>query len=154
MHITPLLFEHLKPFIDFRKKSKMENKFLNDMSERQFIDMMNRRPSGMSFILLDGNDIVGQLFLEKQDKNIHIQLISVLKQIEGTGAGKKLLLFVEQVCAINQCNTMSLMVNIDNKHAIGFYERMGFVLSKVIKTNCKYVKILNSDNKKVFRLGW
>ncbi len=142
MKITALEIKHLEQFIYFRKISNNENAMLNNMSREQFIDMMNYRKEGMSFVLVKDKDIVGQLFLDNQNKNIHIQLISVLKSVEGTGAGKMLLMHVEKVCKMHNCNTITLMVKITNKRAIEFYERNGFVKVAQYKSDCRYRKLL------------
>ena len=78
------------------------------------------------FIAKLGDDIIGLLTYNIRDNQCEV--ISLESLIERRGVGSTLLRAVSQVAIKNGCERLWLVTTNDNLHALGFYQRRGFIL--------------------------
>jgi len=60
------------------------------------------------------------------------EIISLNSLVEGKGIGTRLINEVEDVARTNGCEVLKVTTTNDNLHALEFYQKRGFVLSRVI----------------------
>ncbi len=89
------------------------------------IRAQNFYPSKLEGILaLDGDEIIGFLFFDIQDKTCEIIVLEVFDKFKGIGTT---LLNQLQIIAKNKnCNRIYLTTHNDNLDALRFYQRRGF----------------------------
>lgn len=149
-NILPLERKDLIAFIEFRRIASKESEYINELTKTEAEEIINNyNVSGgrVAYVLINNNKIIGQLFIDigikSKEKILCLLLISVLKQFEGHGYGKRLISFALKLAKENKLNTVELIVDKNNLHAIKFYERLGFKYIKTFdKTNLVYQKIL------------
>ena len=78
------------------------------------------------FIAKLGPEIIGLLTYFIRD--LQCEVISLDSLIEDRGVGSALLRAVSQVAILLGCKRLWLVTTNDNLHALGFYQRKGFVL--------------------------
>ena len=144
--ITSLKKELLNSFVDFRKKSKIENDWMNEVTKEDAEKFLLESGGKKAFVALRDNSIVGQIFtLEmKESSLLTIRLISVLKSEYGRTTAKQLLEFAEKIAIDNKYKTIDLYVDKTNARAISFYTKHGYQKtnkSPSIKT-FRYIKTL------------
>ena len=143
--LVPLTTDMLDAFVKFRAQSKQESEWLNSMSQSRAKQMISTLPDGTAFVLVEGDSIVGQLFIEIRGKELYVQLVSVLGRLQGTGAGKRLMKHAEHIGRKNKCTEVTLTVARANDNAIAFYEHLGYANinpEKRTGTNVVYHKLL------------
>lgn len=143
--ITSLKKELLDSFVDFRKKSKIENDWMNEVTKEDAEKFLLESGGKKAFVALRDNSIVGQIFtLEiKKSSLLTIRLISVLKSEYGRTTAKQLLEFAEKIAIDNKYKTIDLYVDKTNARAISFYTKHGY--QKTNKSSIKtfrYIKTL------------
>lgn len=129
--IELLTKKHLKAYVEFKNQCSRESAYINPTTEEKVTELLDKYDADKNltaYLLLDGFDIVGQLFLElKPKKNIcHIALLSVLEAYYGKGAAKQLMQKAIAVANNHRCDAIELIVSISNKRALTFYERFHF----------------------------
>jgi len=70
--------------------------------------------------------IIGSVYLEKQDKKLYLGMLTVSPELQGDGIGKKLMQAAESFARNAQINTISMIVISVRKELIAFYERRGY----------------------------
>jgi ribosomal protein S18 acetylase RimI-like enzyme len=70
--------------------------------------------------------IIGSVYLEKQDKKLYLGMLTVSPELQGDGIGKKLMQAAESFARNAQINTISMTVISVRKELIAFYERRGY----------------------------
>ena len=143
--ITSLKKELLNSFVDFRKKSRIENDWMSKVTKEDAEKFLLESDDKKAFVALRDNSIVGQLFtLEiKEDFLLTIRLISVLKSEYGRTTAKQLLEFAEKIAIDNKYKTIDLYVDKMNARAISFYTKHGYQKNKSPSTKTfRYIKTL------------
>ena len=143
--ITSLKKELLNSFVDFRKKSKIENDWVNGVTKEDAEKFLLESDDKKAFVALRDNSIVGQLFtLEiKESSLLTIRLISVLKSEYGRTTAKQLLEFAEKIAIDNKYKTIDLYVDKTNARAISFYNKHGYQKNKSPSSKTfRYIKTL------------
>ena len=64
------------------------------------------------------------------EDEMYIESIAIYEPYQGRQLGKQLLMHIEQVARNQRCTALSLDVDAQNKRAIKFYQRFGFVITK------------------------
>ena len=83
------------------------------------------------FAALDEEDnIVGLITFDR--KETELEIISLDSLLEGRGIGGMLLEQVEQLARTEQRSVISLITTNDNLHALKFYQKRGYRLSKLL----------------------
>ena len=72
------------------------------------------------------NQIIGSVYLEKQDKKLYLGMLTVSPELQGAGVGKKLIQEAESFARNAKLNTISMTVISVRKELIAFYERRGY----------------------------
>lgn len=143
--IASLKKELLNSFVDFRKKSKIENDWMNEVTKEDAEKFLLESDGKKAFVALRDNSIVGQLFtLEiKKSSLLTIRLISVLKSEYGRTTAKQLLEFAEKIAIDNKYKTIDLYVDKMNARAISFYNKHGYQKAKSPSSKTfRYIKTL------------
>jgi len=78
------------------------------------------------FVAKSGAEIIGLITYFIRDN--HCEVISLDSLIEDQGVGSALLRAVSQAAIMKGCKRLWLVTTNDNLHALGFYQRRGFVL--------------------------
>lgn len=131
MQIEKLSKKHTQAYTDFKNQSHKESKYVNAISKERAAELISdlaKSKDEAGYILLDGKEIIGQLFLEfKTTKGIcFIQLISVLKDHYGKGAADLLIAKAISRAKEEKLHTLELTVSGDNLRGIAFYKKKGF----------------------------
>lgn len=144
MRIVKLDRSLVDAFVEFRTKSKAESEFLNAMTAKRALEIIDEYKDENSLCLVarDGDEIVGQLFLNffPEIKTVQISLISVLDSYKGKGLALVLLAnaisYAKEMKAVN----LKLYVKKTNTRAIKFYESRGFKIFQAARNNLIYVR--------------
>ncbi|TJY36061.1 GNAT family N-acetyltransferase [Pontimicrobium aquaticum] len=78
------------------------------------------------YIIKYENENVGYLSIKKNNDDLFLSKIYLLKDYRGKKIGKTAFNFIEEKAKEHQCKTISLTVNKNNKDAIKAYEKIGF----------------------------
>ncbi len=143
--ITSLKKELLNSFVDFRKKSKIENDWMRKVTKEDAEKFLLESDDKKVFVALRDNSIVGQLFTVEIKKSslLTIRLISVLKSEYGRTTAKQLLEFAEKIAIDNKYKTIDLYVDKMNARAISFYTKHGYQKNKSPSSKpFRYIKTL------------
>ncbi|MDR2405972.1 MAG: ribosomal protein S18-alanine N-acetyltransferase [Deltaproteobacteria bacterium] len=73
------------------------------------------------------NTIIAYSFFWILDEELHLLSLSVKKENQGKGLGKKLLAAVIEMANANKCKVVLLEVSENNQNAIKLYKASGFV---------------------------
>ncbi|GGD74109.1 N-acetyltransferase [Emticicia aquatilis] len=74
----------------------------------------------------ENNQIIGSVYLEKQDKKLYLGMLTVSPELQGGGVGKKLMQAAEDFARNTQLNKISMTVISVRKELIAYYERRGY----------------------------
>lgn len=72
------------------------------------------------------NEILGCVYLQQQDQQLYIGMLTVAPQKQGSGIGKQLLFAAEQFALKNNCKEMVMTVISVRDELIAWYERKGY----------------------------
>lgn len=97
-----------------------------------------------------GKNIIGYLHAKEIENNLHLNMICVDSNFRSKKIGSTLYQIFEEACLKNKKNA-SLDVNIQNKHALNWYQEKGF---RTVKFNERYLleikKIFSNNIKNKF----
>lgn len=79
------------------------------------------------------NKIVGCVYLEKQQQNLYLGMLSVSPEIQAKGIGKKLLKAAEEYAKETNCNSIEMTVISVRHELIAWYERNGYHKTDITK---------------------
>ncbi len=74
----------------------------------------------------ENNQIIGSVYLEKQDNKLYLGMLTVSPELQGGGIGKKLMQAAEDFARNAKLNTISMTVISVRKELIAYYERRGY----------------------------
>lgn len=86
------------------------------------------------------NKIIGILHYQIVGSSCEIMTLASLK--ENNGVGTSLIEAVEKIAEENGCKELKLTTTNDNLHALGFYQRRGFLFSKLLPGQVKHSRQL------------
>lgn len=116
---------------DFREQSYQESIYVEKLTRAEAEDLIKQCAS--MYLLLRGSTIVGQLEVDVRPNEIHIDMISVLKQEQGRHGAAMLLRHATDLAKKMLKPQTTLIVDQRNTRAVKFYKRHGFVLVENIK---------------------
>ena len=73
-----------------------------------------------------GNNLIGCVYLFKQNANLYLGMLTVAPDIQAQGIGKQLLAAAEAHAKASQCASIVMSVIDSRKELIAWYERHGF----------------------------
>lgn len=90
--------------------------------------MMKMVSRGDSVILkcLDKDQLIGCVYLQKQDEKIYLGMLTVSPEIQAKGIGKKLLQAAEEYAQTQESTAITMTVISVRKELISWYERHGY----------------------------
>lgn len=74
----------------------------------------------------DNNQIIGSVYLEKQDKKLYLGMLTVSPELQGGGVGKKLMQAAEKFAQNAELDKISMTVISVRKELIAYYKRRGY----------------------------
>ena len=155
MNIVELTQKHTEAYVEFKNKAHEESEYINGTTletTKKLIEQYKDDERRYAFIALNGNVIVGQLFLVLKNKSVlAIALISVLESEKGTGLAGKLIDKAKAIAKEQDVKRIELIVNKNNDRAIAFYKRVGFTFAKDhSKNNLTFEFIIQSKTKPIY----
>ncbi|MGY3749547.1 ribosomal protein S18-alanine N-acetyltransferase [Vagococcus acidifermentans] len=87
---------------------------------------INRIKTSLYLVVEDEQMIVGVVGLRIGQKDAHITNIAVMRQYQGKGIGKLLMLEIGRYALQKECDTLSLEVRQSNQTAQNLYRQLGF----------------------------
>lgn len=121
-HLAKIVWhEHYIPIIGKAQVEYMVAKF-------QTTDAMQQQATeGYKYYIIKfNNDNVGYLSIKKNESDLFLSKIYILKEYRGLKIGKASMCFIESKAIEFKCKTISLTVNKNNTNAIKAYEKTGF----------------------------
>ena len=80
------------------------------------------------------NQAVATFQIKKNNSDIHFEKLATLPQYAGKGVGSFCMEYIEKIAKEYGCNTVSMEVYANSKHAIEFYEHRGYEISGSVET--------------------
>ena len=103
-----------------------ENLSLRDADSKQSIESYLNRNSGLSFVALSGDKIIGAVLVGTDGRRGYLQHLAVSSEFRGQKIGKVLVeKSVDSLAAIG-VSKMHLFVHSNNVNAQEFYEKLGW----------------------------
>lgn len=90
---------------------------------------MLQNPNATILKLEEEKEIVGCVYLEKQDKKLYLGMLTVNPLLQAKGAGKQLIAASEDFGKQHNCTYIEMTVISYRKELIAYYERRGFGLT-------------------------
>jgi ribosomal protein S18 acetylase RimI-like enzyme len=81
----------------------------------------------------DANDIIGCVYLEKQDSQIYLGLLCVQPDSQASGIGRELLRAAEEYAFTQHCRKIVMTVISIRDELIAWYKRRGYTFTGEIK---------------------
>lgn len=113
--------EHYIPIIGKAQVEYMVAKFQTSEAMQQ-----QAKDGYQYYIIKFGNENVGYLSIKKNNYDLFLSKIYILKEFRGKQIGKTAFNFIEEKAKNYQCKTISLTVNKGNTNTIKAYEKSGF----------------------------
>jgi ribosomal protein S18 acetylase RimI-like enzyme len=86
-----------------------------------------------TFVYAKGNrSPLGFISIITKNRILFVDMLAVNSRFQGRGLGKKLMLEAEQFALKKRCRAMRLFVDETNTKAIGFYESLGYSISRYV----------------------
>lgn len=79
------------------------------------------------YLLWAGDDVAGEVFLEKNEKSLYISLLSIHPDYQNEGLAKKLLGFIKLHAEMLDVKTIELTILPENQRAFDVFSKSGFV---------------------------
>jgi len=113
--------EHYTPIIGKPQVEFMVAKFQTSEA------MQRQSKEGYEYYIIKHDNIdVGYLSIKKNNNDLFLSKMYLLKEFRGKKIGKAAFSFIEDKAKTHQCKTISLTVNKNNKNSIKAYEKSGF----------------------------
>lgn len=116
--------EHYLPIIGLEQVDYMVSKF---QSERAITDQI--ADAYEYFVVVQDEKSMGYMAVvpKMSEASLMLSKIYVKKSARGRGLGRKMLEFMDNLCRHRNIKKIWLTVNKNNRHAIAWYSRMGFI---------------------------
>lgn len=119
--------EHYIPIIGIAQVEYMVAKFQTSEAMQQ-----QAKEDYQYFIIKYNSKNIGYLSIKKNDKELFLSKIYILKEYRGLKTGKASMTFIESKAIDFKCKTISLTVNKNNTNSIKAYEKTGFKNTEAI----------------------
>lgn len=120
-------YEHYTPIIGKAQVEYMVAKFQTSEA------MQNQAKEGyMYYLIKHDNENVGYLSIKKNNNELFLSKIYILKDFRGKRIGKTAFNFIENKAKELGCESISLTVNKNNTNTIKAYEKSGFKNTEAI----------------------
>ncbi len=106
---------------------KMLDEFDYEFHDKKNLFWINSEEFSVYFICAD-NKITGYLILQNRNP-LYVQSLYLLEEFRGKGIGRKTFEFVREFCKENKIEKFYLGCHPENKKALGFYEKMGGIIT-------------------------
>jgi len=97
------------------------------------LEAMINEPSSIVLVFISDNKIAGCVYLEKQEEDLYLGLLSVWPELQGKDIGKKLLIAAEEYAVKNKKENIVMNVISRRQELISWYLRHGYVLTSETK---------------------
>ena len=97
------------------------------VDEDSLADMINKNDSVILKCVNENNQIIGCVYLQKQQQKLYLGMLTVLPQLQTAGIGKALLKESENYALLINCSAMVMTVISVRKELIEWYERRGYI---------------------------
>lgn len=103
-------------------------------TDQNSIEMLLQKPGAIILTATnETNLLVGCVYLQRQEQQLYLGMLTVAPDLQANGIGKQLLAAAENYARENYCNTITMTV-IDIRHdLIGWYKRKGYQNTGEIK---------------------
>lgn len=116
----------VKGLYEFSRFNKVNLKKVDFFYREWIKNSILKEYDDICFIYKKEKKIIGFITLKKNKDNIIIGLIGVDKKNTSCGIGKELIKKAEEYAINNDCNTIEVTTQSENKGAIKFYNQNGF----------------------------
>lgn len=106
--------------------AETESLSLRDADSRHNIQLYLERNKGLSFVAVDGSEIIGAVLVGTDGRRGYLQHLAVSSQYRGCGVGKRLINQATDSLAAIGISKTHLFVLSDNQAAQGFYAKLGW----------------------------
>ena len=101
--------------------------------DEQAMMKMLENPSAVILKYIIRDKIVGCVYLEEQNHDLYLGMLSVLPDLQGKNIGKKLLIASEEHAKKNKMENILINVITRQEKLINWYERCGYLLTSETK---------------------
>jgi len=95
-------------------------------TDEEGIKKMIQQPGSVILKCMIENQLVGCVYLQKQEDFLYLGMLTVSPELQASGIGKELLNASEQYAYSQHCNTIIMTVITVRKELIQWYERRGY----------------------------
>lgn len=90
-------------------------------------------PHGVILKYTKDNNIIGCVYLQKQDEKMYLGVLSVDPEFQDNGIGKALLSAAEEYALKHKCNTITMTVISIRRELVEWYKRRGYYPTGEVK---------------------
>lgn len=113
---------------DLESVCTIENEaFSHPWTIDDFLSELSSNPYAKYYVFEEQNKIIAYIGLWLIFEKAQITTIAVKFNCRGQNYSKKLMMFVDNLCKINNVGQISLEVRVSNIKAINLYEKFGFI---------------------------
>ncbi len=113
--------------------AETESLSLRDADSQHNIQLYLERNKGLSFVAVDGSEIIGAVLVGTDGRRGYLQHLAVSSQYRGCGVGKRLINQATDSLAAIGISKTHLFVLSDNQAAQGFYVKLGWFLRDEVR---------------------
>ena len=133
---------------EYRTKVSTQTEYMNNPSKekiKETLEIYINDKNKFYFIVIKDEEIIGLYcyYINKEKSTLHIDHISVIQLMYGTGLSKQLMEIMEKEGKKEHIEILELIVHRDNIRGIMFYEKLGYKLVREAKHILTYRKMLN-----------
>ena len=97
------------------------------VNEHSLVKMINKNDSAILKCVNGEGQLIGCVYLEKQQQKLYLGMLTVLPQLQTAGIGKTLLKEAENYALSVNCSVMVMTVISVRNELIAWYERRGYI---------------------------
>jgi ribosomal protein S18 acetylase RimI-like enzyme len=90
------------------------------------IEELLHDPDAAMLVAWEEGEMMGCVYLKRQDGNLYLGMLSVWPAKQGAGVGKYLMKAAEEYASLHQCRKIRITVISVREELIAWYERHGF----------------------------
>ena len=94
--------------------------------ETSLLELFNNKNAAILKFSNDSGDILGNVYLEKQDEKLYLGMFSVLPTAQSQGIGKQLLKAADEYAKEQSCSSIYMTVISARHELIAWYMRHGY----------------------------
>lgn len=152
VEIRHVLLKDLDNIKEYRNSIEPDTPYMGNPSKGQLkerIEECVNNDNKVYLVVIKDEKIVG-MFIYRIDsfkKIVHIDHISIAKEMYGTGLSNQLMEIAEQVAVEKNFETLELIAHKDNIRGIKFYEKIGYKFIKQVRHVQTYRKSIKLNKK-------